>query len=95
MNSNELSAQTRGPFAVPRNSATRGDLFAGLCILACANGVWGRVLMAVREAGLSGAVFSLDISAIVLFACIGAVWLMLGDKSGEIRAADLAVTAQF
>ena len=81
-----------GPRAVLRNSTTRDELFAGLCILACANGLWGRVLMAVREAGWWGAVFSLDISAIVLFACVGAVWLMLRDKSGDIRATDLAVT---
>jgi exosortase/archaeosortase family protein len=92
MSSNELSVQTRGPLAVPRNSTTRDELFAGLCILACANGLWGRVLMAVREAGWWGAVFSLDISAIVLFACVGVVWLMLRDKSGDISAADLAVT---
>ena len=92
MSSNELSAQISGPRAVPRNSTTRDELFAGLCILACANGLWGRVLMAARDAGWSGAVFSLDISAIVLLACVGAVWLMLRDKSGEIRAADLGVT---
>jgi exosortase/archaeosortase family protein len=47
--------------------------------------------MAVREGGWQGAVFSLDISAFVLFACAGAVWLMLRDKSGEIRWRDLAV----
>jgi exosortase/archaeosortase family protein len=91
MSSNELSAQTRGRFAALRNSMTRDELFAGLCILACANGLWGRVIMAVREGGWQGAIFSLDISAFVLFACVGAVWLMLRDKSGEIRSADVAV----
>jgi exosortase/archaeosortase family protein len=90
--SNGLSAQTRGPLAVLQKSTTRDELFAGLCILACANGLWGRVIIAVREAGWWGGLFSLDISAIVLFACVGGVWLMLRDKSGEIRAADLAVT---
>jgi exosortase/archaeosortase family protein len=91
MSSNELSAQTREPLVVLRNSTTRDELFAGLCILACANGLWGRVIMAVREAGWWGAVFSLDISTFVLFACVGAVWLMLRDKSGEIQSADIAV----
>jgi exosortase/archaeosortase family protein len=91
MSSNELSAQTRAPLAGLRNSTTRDELFAGLCILACANGLWGRVIMAVREAGWWGAVFSLDISTFVLFACVGAVWLMLRDKSGEVQSADLAV----
>jgi hypothetical protein len=70
MSSNELSAQISGPHAVPRNSTTRDELFAGLSILACANGLWGRVLVAA-DAGWSGAVFSLDISAIVLVAVLG------------------------
>jgi exosortase/archaeosortase family protein len=91
MTSSEVSAQTRGSLATLRNSTTRDELFAGLCILACANGLWGRVIMAVREGGWQGAVFSLDISAFVLFACVGVVWLMLRDKSGEIRSWDLAV----
>jgi exosortase/archaeosortase family protein len=89
--STELSAQAQGPLAVLR-TATRDELFAGLCILACVNGLWGRVIMAVRESGWWDAVFNLDISAFVLFACVGAVWLMLRDKNGEIRSADLAVT---
>jgi len=92
MSSNQLSRHARAPLAVLRNSTTRDDLFGGLCVLACVNGLWGRVLMAVREGGWWGAVFSLDISGIVLFACVGGVWLMLRDKSGEIRAADLAAT---
>jgi exosortase/archaeosortase family protein len=90
--SNELSVQAHGPRAVLHTSTTRDELFAGLCILACANGLWGRVIMAAREAGWWGAVFNLDISAFVLLACVGAVWLMLRDKSGEIRSADLAVS---
>jgi exosortase/archaeosortase family protein len=89
--STEPSAQAQGPLAVLR-TATRDELFAGLCILACANGLWGRVVMAVREGGWQGAVFSLDISAFVLFACVGTVWLLLRDKNGEIRSGDLAVT---
>jgi hypothetical protein len=91
-NANELSTQFRGLLAIPRNSATRDDLFAGLCVLACVNGLWGRVLMAAREGGWWGAAFNLDISAIVLFACGGSVWLLLRDKNGEIRVADLVVT---
>jgi exosortase/archaeosortase family protein len=88
---NALSAQARGPVTALQNSTTRDELFAGLCILACANGVWGRVIMAVREGGWQGAVFNLDISAFVLFACVGAVWLLLRDKNGEIRSGDVAV----
>jgi exosortase/archaeosortase family protein len=90
--SNELSAQAHGPLAVLRTSTTRDELFAGLCILACANGLWGRVIMAVREGGWLGVVFNLDISVIVVFACVATVLLLLLDKSGEIRSADLAVT---
>jgi exosortase/archaeosortase family protein len=90
---NVLSMKARGPLAGLRNSTTRDELFAGLCILACANGLWGRVMMSLREGGWWDAVFNFDISAIVLFACVGAVWLLLRDKNGEIRVADLAVSA--
>ena len=48
---NALSAQARGPLTALRNSTTRDELFAGLCILACANGLWGRVMLALREGG--------------------------------------------
>jgi exosortase/archaeosortase family protein len=91
--SNELSVKAHGPRSVLQTSTTRDELFAGLCILACANGLWGRVIIVVREAGWWGAVFNLDISAIVLFACFEGVWLMLRDKDGEIRTADFAVAA--
>src|SRR5262249_7450808 len=74
-----------------QNSVTRDELFAGLCILACANGLWGHVIMAIREGGWQGAVFNLDISAFVLFACAGAAWLLLRDKNGEIRSGDVGV----
>src|SRR5262245_40453156 len=89
--SSEMPTRSRGLLPTLRISATRDELFAGLCILACANGLWGRVIMAVREGGWQGALFNLDISAFVLFACGGAVWLMLRDRNGEIRWRDLAV----
>jgi exosortase/archaeosortase family protein len=89
--SSEMPTRSRGLPPTLRISATRDELFAGLCILACANGLWGRVIMAVREGGWQGAVFNLDISAFVLFACVGAVWLLLHDKSGEVRRREVAV----
>jgi exosortase/archaeosortase family protein len=89
---NELRLRPQRSFGALLAPTTRDELFAGICILACANGLWGRVLMAVREAGWSGAVFNLDISFIVLLASAACVLLLLREKSSPIQGMDLFVT---
>src|SRR5262245_61330443 len=92
---NEISERLRGPLVALRRSMTRDELFAGIYILACVNGLWGRVLIASREAGWWSVVFDLDVSVIVLFACAVGVWLILESNIDEIRGADVFVAAIF
>jgi hypothetical protein len=58
-------------------------LFAGLSILACANGLGSQVIQAINRAGWTDAgLGNFEISAIVFTACAAGVWLF-----------DLVVTA--
>ena len=60
-----------------RNLA-RNELFAGLSILACANGLGSRVIQAINRAGWTDAALgTFEISAIVFTACAAGVWLIL------------------
>ncbi|WP_024513188.1 hypothetical protein [Bradyrhizobium sp. ARR65] len=71
---------------------TRSELFAGTYILGCTNGLAAKMIASVHLSGwVDAAVGSFDISAIVLVACFTGVSLVLVDKTGIIRAADLAV----
>jgi hypothetical protein len=72
----------------------RDELFAGLYILGCANGIGGVVIVAMNNND-NWLEIILSISAIVLLACFAGVSLMLSDKTDEIRLADLAVGAVF
>jgi hypothetical protein len=75
---------------------SRAELFAGLFILGCANGLAARIGQSVDEHGWLGAVFNtFNISIIVLFACFAGVSLILRDRRGEIQSADTAVSAVF
>jgi hypothetical protein len=71
----------------------RDELFAGLYIVACVNGLGGVVIQAAYNGDWLGGVMS--ISAIVLFSCFAGVMLMLEDKSDDIRLLDLAVAVIF
>jgi hypothetical protein len=74
----------------------RNELYAALFILACANGIGARVIMAVNRLGwrdaLSG---TFDISVIVWVACFVGVAFVLRDKADVIRSSDIAVGAGF
>jgi hypothetical protein len=71
---------------------TRSELFAGLYILGCANGLAAKIISSVHLVGWVDAVVgSFDLSAIVLVACFTGVSLVLVDKTGTIRWIDLAV----
>jgi hypothetical protein len=72
-----------------RNLA-RNELFAGLSILACANGLGSRVIQAINRAGWTDAALgTFEISAIVF----AGVWLILRDSTDKIRSADLVVAS--
>ena len=71
---------------------TRGELFAGLYILGCANGLAAKMILSVHRLGwVDAAVGTFDVSAIVVVACFAGISLVLPDKTGGIHLADLAV----
>lgn len=75
---------------------SRAELFAGLFILGCANGLAARIGQSVDEHGWLGAVLNtFNISIIVLFACFAGVSFILRDRTDEIRSADTAVSVVF
>ena len=68
--SNELTTpHHQGLLAKLRRAASRDELFAGLYILGCVNGLLGRTILSVNYDGWMGALLALDINVIVLFAC--------------------------
>jgi exosortase/archaeosortase family protein len=72
----------------------RDELFAGLCILSCANGLGALAIKSVNDLGWeSAAVHTFGISAIVWIACFIGVTLILRDRTDAIRSMDLAVGA--
>lgn len=73
---------------------SRGELFAGLLLLGCANGLFGRAIQSVHRLGwMDATVSTFDISVIVLGACFAGLSLLLSDRTGNVRPADLAVAA--
>jgi hypothetical protein len=84
----------RGWLAASLASVSRNELFAGVYILGCANGLLGRILLGLKTEGWSG-LLSVDISVIVLFACFAGVSLFLHPDRERIRSADLAIAGIF
>ena len=82
-----------GALATIRASGlTRGELFAGLYILGCANGLAAKMILSVHRLGwMDAAVGTFDVSVIVVVACFAGISLVLADKTGGIHLADLAV----
>jgi len=73
---------------------SRSELFAGLFILGCANGLAGRVIHTVDQLGLANAILdTFGISVIVLTACFLGISFIFDDENDEIRSADIAVSA--
>jgi hypothetical protein len=90
----ELATPRRGLVAALRHSISRNELFAGLYILGCANGLLGRILVSVNSDGWLG-ILGGDISVIVWFACFAGVSMMAQEDKEEIGFADSAVAAVF
>jgi len=72
---------------------SRGEFFAGLYVLGCANGVAEDIVRSARAGDWSGGF--LNISVIVWFAAFAGIALMLRDRADEIHMPDLAVAAVF
>ena len=70
----------------------RGELFAGLYILGCVNGLAAKMILSVHRLGwVDAAVGTFDVSVIVVIACFTGISLVQADKTGGIRLVDLAV----
>jgi exosortase/archaeosortase family protein len=73
---------------------SRSELFAGLFILGCTNGLAERAIYMTYVYGWAQALFNtFDISIIVLAACFVGISFVLDDQSCEISSADIAVSA--
>jgi hypothetical protein len=68
----------------------RNGFFAGLFLLAVANGLAAKAADAVHRLGWTDAVLgSFDVSAIVLIACAAGLWLVWHSRSEAVAAVDL------
>jgi hypothetical protein len=92
----EITTPHRGLVAALQHSLPRNELFAGLYIVACANGLLGRSIYALNLEGWSGAVMGFEINVIVLAACFAGVYLIASSSSrDQIRTWDLVVALAF
>ena len=74
------------------NELRRGEYFAGLFILGCANGLASRVIQSVNRLGWEDALTNtFEISAIVWIACISGVSLVIHDRTTGIGFRELAL----
>src|SRR5262245_35713263 len=90
----QLTAPSRRLLDALRNSIARDEFFAGLYILGCANGLLGRILLAMKTEGWTG-LLHVYVSVIVLFAFFAGISLTLSGGRDELRSADLAVAVVF
>lgn len=76
-------------------SIDRGQLFASVYIIACANGLTARIVKSIHSHGwwLDAAVGNFDVSIIVWVACFVGVSLVLIDRAGKIQKTDLVLSA--
>jgi hypothetical protein len=74
---------------------SRDEFFACLYILGCANGLLGRILLAMNsQVGWTG-ILGVDIGVIVLFAMFAGISAVLGAEEDELQSRDLAIGAIF
>lgn len=76
------------------SGGNRGELFASLYIIGCANGVTARITESIQSKGLLDAAIEMfGVSIIVWAACFVGVSLILDDRKGEVQKADLVLSA--
>jgi hypothetical protein len=74
----------------------REEFFAALLILGCVNGLGSRIIQSVHQLGWADALSStFEISALVWLSCIAGISVILHDRMGKIRSADISVGAVF
>lgn len=90
---NEFAAPSRR--LVAALDVSRNELFTGLYILGCANGLLGRSILTLNLEGWMGAVMGFDMNVIVLFACFAGVSLIAASNRDQIRTLDLVMALGF
>jgi hypothetical protein len=91
----ELTAPRRGLVAALQRSLPRNELFAGLYVVACANGLVGRSIYTLNLEGWYGALTGFEINLIVLAACFAGVYLIAAGSRDRIRTWDFVVALAF
>ena len=91
----EFTAPRRGLVAALQHSLPRNELFAGLYVVACANGLLGRSIYTLNLEGWYGALTGFEINVIVLAACFAGVYLIATGSRDRIRTWDLVVALAF
>ena len=90
----ELTAPRRG-LAALQHALPRNELFAGIYVVACANGLLGRSIYTLNLEGWYGALTGFEINVIVLAACFAGVYLIATGSRDGIRTLDLVVALAF
>jgi len=91
----ELTAPRRGLVAALQHSLPRNELFAGLYVVACANGFLGRTIYTLNLEGWYGVLTGFEINVIVLAACFAGVYLIAAGSRDRIGTLDLVVALAF
>jgi exosortase/archaeosortase family protein len=91
----EITAPRRGLVAALQRSMPRDELFAGLYVVACANGLLGRFIYALNLQGWTGAVAGFETNVIVWAAAFAGIYLVSRNNRDQIHSLDLVVAAVF
>jgi exosortase/archaeosortase family protein len=89
----QLSAPKSGLLATLRHAISRNELFAGLYVVGCINGLSGGVISSLRAGDWTGG--AENISVIVLFACIAGISFFLHNKDDAVTSQDLVIALAF
>jgi hypothetical protein len=93
-NSSDQTLRTQAKSGQGGIQIARNELFAGLFLLGCANGIAARAIATVHDNGwLNAAIGMFDVSAIVLAACASGLWLMMARREQSVTAIDLVIGA--
>ena len=89
----ELPTQVPTSSRVSSLVITRNEFFAGVYFVACINGLLGRSIYTINLQGIQGAVLGFEMNAIVLFACVAGILLVLSSARDRVTTLDFLVAA--
>src|SRR3954451_7669842 len=83
----------RRPWRIQSQRVSRAELFAGLLIIPCVNGLAGRAIEAARDLGWQALTAGFNVSAVVWLAVFASLRLVLRTGEGQIKALDVLIGA--